>query len=153
MTLEVGDTAPDFTLKDHENRRFTLSDLRGRKVVLMFYPLAFSPVCTSELANVTEAAEQLRAAGAEVVGVSVDSHWTLRAWREQHGYQARLLADFNPRGEVARRYGVYLDDRGYAARTTFVVDEEGRIATVVETPLHEAPEAGTFVNAVAGCSR
>lgn len=151
MTVEVGSPAPDFTLKDQDNQDVTLSALRGRNVVLVFYPLAFSPVCTGELRDISRSADRYRAAGAEVLGISVDSRWTLRAFKEHEGLEARLLADFNPKGEVARRYGAYIEEAGIATRATFVIDRDGRVVERVVTSPAEARDQEEYLTALAAC--
>ena len=126
MPLEVGDQAPDFTLKDQNNQDWTLSDLRGKRTVLVvFYPLAFSGICTGELDQLRENAAEF--AGVQVLGVSVDSVYTLKAWSDQRGYEFPLLSDFWPHGKVAQEYGVFFDRTGVANRGTFLVDTEGMI--------------------------
>ncbi|HEY3895705.1 MAG TPA: peroxiredoxin [Pseudonocardiaceae bacterium] len=126
MPLEVGDQAPDFTLKDQNNQDWTLSDLRGkRNVLVVFYPLAFSGICTGELDQLREDAAEF--AGVQVLGVSVDSVFTLKAWSDQRGYEFPLLSDFWPHGKVAQEYGVFFDKTGFANRGTFLVDTEGVI--------------------------
>jgi mycoredoxin-dependent peroxiredoxin len=125
MHPQIGEPAPEFELSSQYGERIRLSELRGRPVALVFFPLAFSGTCTSELCELRDNLGLFAAAGVELVGVSVDSKASLRAWGEQERYDFTLLADFWPHGEVARRYGVFLEDRGYAARGTFVVDAEG----------------------------
>ncbi|MHB8507777.1 MAG: redoxin domain-containing protein [Candidatus Dormibacteria bacterium] len=149
--LNVGEMAPDFTLRDSDNNEVTLSSYRGRNVVLMFYPLAFSPACTRELYDVTGAADRLEAQGADVLGVSVDSRWALKAWKEHNGYRARLLADFNPKGAVSQLYGAYREDLGFASRTSFVIDKDGRIQQKIETDLPQTPDPDQFLAALASC--
>jgi mycoredoxin-dependent peroxiredoxin len=125
MHPPIGVPAPDFELSSQYGERIRLSALRGGPVALVFFPLAFSGTCTSELCELRDNLGLFSAAGVELVGISVDSKASLRAWGEQERYGFPLLADFWPHGEVARRYGVFLEDRGYAARGTFVVDGAG----------------------------
>lgn len=128
MPLEVGTQAPDFTLKDQNNEEFALSSLRGEKSVLVvFYPLAFSGVCTGELSRLRDDLDQFQNADVQVVAVSVDSTFTLKAWSEQQGYTFPLLSDFWPHGKVASDYGVFNDAAGIANRGTFLVDVDGII--------------------------
>src|ERR1700730_11763916 len=110
MPLEIGSPAPDFTLVDEDNERVTLSELRGGNVVLVFYPLDFSPTCTRELHDITSLRE--RFGDAEVFGISVDSRHTHRAFKRDEQLRVRLLADFHPKGAVAALYGAYLDQVG-----------------------------------------
>lgn len=152
MSVDVGTTAPDFTLKDQDNEDFTLSEHRGHPVVLMFYPLDFSPTCTGELRDITATAERFDAAGAEVVGVSVDSRWAHAAFREREGIKARLLADFQPRGAVAQLYGCYLEQAGIATRGTFVIDAEGVVRHRILNKPSEARSVDEVIEATAACA-
>lgn len=128
MALENGALAPDFELPNQYGETVRLSDLRGqRPVVLVFFPLAFTGICTGELCDLRDNLQLFDDAGVELLGISVDSKATLRAWAEAEGYRFQLLADFWPHGAVAKRYGVLLEDRGVANRATFVIDETGVI--------------------------
>lgn len=151
MAPEVGDEAPDFTLRDENNEKWTLSAHRGKNVVLVFYPLSFSGVCTHELHEITDRSGKFTEAGAEVVGISVDSKYVQNAFKRDEGLSATLLADFNPRGEVAGTYGVYMDERGYANRGTFVIDKDGRIAHKVVTSPSDARDPDSYLEALAAC--
>ncbi len=132
MTLKPGDMAPDFTLPSTVGEKVTLSDYRGKKsVVLLFYPLDFSPVCSVETKQCAEMLPKQSSADVEVLGVSVDSLWSHKAFAAQQGIAYPLLADFHPRGAVAEKYGVYLADKGISARTAFIIGKDGRIKDVV----------------------
>jgi mycoredoxin-dependent peroxiredoxin len=136
MALKPGDPAPDFTLPSTVGDKVTLSDYRGKKnVLLLFYPLDFSPVCSVEN---RECAEMLPKQGADdvaVLGISVDSLWTHKAFAAQNAIGYPLLADFHPKGDVAAKYGVYLADKGIAARTAFVIGRDGRIKDVIASDI------------------
>jgi peroxiredoxin len=126
MAPEVGTEAPDFTLKDQNNQRVTLSSFRGeRNVLVVFYPFAFSGVCTGELCAVRDDLASFQNDDVQVLGVSVDHVFALKAWADAQGYEFPLLSDFWPHGEVATRYGVFNNDRGMALRGTFLVDRSG----------------------------
>ncbi len=126
MALQVGDQAPDFTLNDQNNQERTLSEFRGdRNVLVVFYPLAFSGICTGELDQLREDLAEF--ADVQVLAVSVDSVYTLKAWSNQQGYDFPLLADFWPHGKVAKDYGVFNDKAGIANRGTYLVDTHGVI--------------------------
>ncbi|MGH3687520.1 MAG: peroxiredoxin [Pseudonocardiaceae bacterium] len=126
MSLVVGDQAPNFTLKDQNNQEWTLSEFRGdRNVLVVFYPLAFSGVCTGELDQLRDDLAEF--ADVQVLAVSVDSVYTLKAWSEQRSYDFPLLADFWPHGKVAQDYGVFNDKAGIANRGTFLVGTDGMI--------------------------
>jgi len=128
VPAEVGSEAPDFSLRNEEGEEVTLSSLRGQNVVLVFYPFAFSRLCTKELHDVTGLAEKFDAAGAQVFGISMDSPFAQKAWREAEGFKAHLLSDFEPKGAVARDYDAYLEELGFATRATYVIDKNGKIA-------------------------
>ncbi|HEX5349235.1 MAG TPA: peroxiredoxin [Pseudonocardiaceae bacterium] len=126
MSLQVGDQAPDFTLSDQNNQERTLSEFRGdRNVLVVFYPLAFSGICTGELDQLRDDLAEFT--DVQVLAVSVDSVYTLKAWSNQQGYNFPLLADFWPHGKVAQNYGVFNDRAGIANRGTFLVDTDGVI--------------------------
>jgi peroxiredoxin len=139
--IEVGEKAPDFTLPDHTGNEVTLSEKRGRKVLLVFYPLDFSPVCTDQLSSYEEIAPQLGAAGVEMVGLSVDSAFAHAAFREKLGIDTALLADFEPKGEVAGKFGAYIEGAGHSNRSLVLIDEDGTVEWVYEadTPLDVPP--------------
>jgi len=126
MSLQVGDQAPDFTLNDQNNQERTLVEFRGdRNVLVVFYPLAFSGICTGELDQLRDDLAEFT--DVQVLAVSVDSVYTLKAWSNQQGYDFPLLADFWPHGKVAQEYGVFNDHAGIANRGTFLVDTDGVI--------------------------
>jgi peroxiredoxin len=123
---EVGSQAPDFTLKDQNNQEVTLSSFRGDKAALVvFYPFAFSGVCTGELCSVRDDLSSFQNSDVQILAVSVDHPFALKAWSDAQGYEFPLLADFWPHGEVAKAYGVFNDGAGFALRGTFLVDKDG----------------------------
>lgn len=126
MSVGVGDRAPEFTLSDQFGQQVSLADFRGRTAVaLVFYPLAFSHTCSGELCELRDNIALFEDARVQVIGISVDSKHTLRAWSEAEGFGFPLLADFWPHGSVARQYGVFLSERGYAGRATVLIDVDG----------------------------
>lgn len=134
MAVHVGDPAPGFTLVNQRGEAVTLSDLRGRKVVLVFYPFAFSPLCTGELCDLRDRRGEFDD-DTVLLGVSVDTKHALRVFAEQEGLGFDLLSDFWPHGAVAQAYGVFLPERGMATRATFVLDREGIVRwSVVNGP-------------------
>jgi peroxiredoxin len=150
-TIKVGQEAPDFTLVDDRGEKWTLSEHRDRKVVLVFYPLSFSGICTKELHALTGDAEKFVGAGAEVVGISIDSKYVQAAFKRDENLDVTLLADFNPRGAVAEKYGVYIEKLGFANRGTFVIDREGRVAHAVVTSVGEARDPEDYLQALQAC--
>ncbi|GII91817.1 peroxiredoxin [Sinosporangium siamense] len=150
MTVEVGAQAPEFQLMDQFGTPVRLSDFRGRKVVLVFYPLAFSGVCHDELSAlqkefVTDAPDDVA-----VITISVDSLFTHRAWADREGYSFPLLSDFWPHGQVAAKYGVFDDTKGIALRGTFIIDGEGVVRWKVVKQLPEARDIADYRKALAG---
>jgi mycoredoxin-dependent peroxiredoxin len=128
MPLTIGDEAPDFTLNDQTRTPVTLSDLRGSKhVLLVFYPLAFSGVCTGEMCTLRDSLDSFRSDDVETLAISVDSSAATAAWAAKEGFEFPLLSDFWPHGAVAQQYGVFDDQKGLAMRGTFLVDKEGVI--------------------------
>jgi peroxiredoxin len=136
MALENDTTAPDFELPNQFGEHIRLHDFRGKKAVaLVFFPLAFSSTCTTELCALRDNLSLFAAEGIELIGISVDSKATLRAWAEAEGYDFTLLADFWPHGDVAKEYGVFIEEKGFANRATFLIDVDGVIrASFVTTP-------------------
>jgi peroxiredoxin len=128
MAPEVGSQAPEFTLKDQNNQVVTLSSFRGdRNVLVVFYPFAFSGICTGELGAVRDDLPSFQNADVQILAVSVDHPFTLKAWADAQGYEFPLLADFWPHGEVAQAYGVFNEKAGFAVRGTFLVDKTGTV--------------------------
>ena len=129
MPIAVGQPAPDFTLKDQSQKEIKLSDFMGkRNIVLIFYPLDFSPVCTNEHACFVNDLKQFEKLDAQVLGLSVDSVWAHKAFAEKMGISYPLLADFQPRGAVADKFGVYLAEKGITGRAIAIIDKAGKIA-------------------------
>jgi peroxiredoxin len=132
--IAAGEPAPDFTLRDQDGEKVSLADFRGRKVLLVFYPQDFSPVCGDQLSIYQEVKPEIAAKGVDLIGISVDHHWAHKAFQEKLGIDTTLLADFHPKGEVAQAYGSYLEQYGIANRTLVLVDEDGKVAWTYESP-------------------
>ena len=148
--IEPGAEAPDFELPNHRGEATTLADL-GRPLLLCFYPNDFSPVCSDQLSVYQERKGEFDAAGAEVVGVSVDQTWSHNAFRKANGLEFTLLSDFHPKGEMARSYGAYLEDWGTTNRSVVLVDEGGIVRWVHEMPTPvEFPAPELLLEALAG---
>jgi peroxiredoxin len=149
--VDVGDVAPDFTLKDQHGQDVTLSSFRGEKnVVLLFYPLAFTGVCQGELCAVRDDLSRFQNDAVQVLTVSVDSAPTHKKWAEEQGYEFPLLADFWPHGAVAQAYGVFNDARGLATRGTFVIDQAGVVRWKVVNAIPDARDQAAYLAALAG---
>jgi len=148
MPLQPGDMAPDFTLPSTVGEKVTLSDYRGKKsVILLFYPLDFSPVCSVENKQCAEMLPTTGSTDVEVLGISVDSLWAHKAFAAQQGVGYPLLADFHPKGAVAEKYGVYLADRGISARTAFIVGKDGKIKQIVGSEIPVARDIARLLEA------
>ncbi|HLJ23173.1 MAG TPA: redoxin domain-containing protein [Candidatus Acidoferrales bacterium] len=152
MAIAAGQPAPDFTLKDQSRQDVKLSDFAGkRNVVLIFYPLDFSPVCSNEHACFVNDLKQFESLDAQVLGVSVDSLWAHKAFAEKLGITYPLLADFNPRGAVADKFGVYLKDNGTSSRAIVIVNKAGKVAWIKNYEMGVVPdmkEVGQALKAV-----
>jgi peroxiredoxin len=146
--IEAGAPAPDFTLVAHDGKQVSLADYRGRRVLLAFYPGDFSPVCTDQLSTYEQSLGEFERRGVSVVGISVDSAFCHRAFREQLGVSIPLLADFHPKGEVARAYGVWSDDWGQSGRALVLVDPDGAVEWAYESPPLEVPEPARVLAAL-----
>ncbi len=150
MAVEIGDEAPDFELPDQHGTPVKLSSFRGAKnVVLVFYPLAFSPVCSGELCALREDFPEVTTSDdVELLTVSVDSLFAHRVWAEQENFQFSLLADFWPHGAVAAKYGVFDEARGLATRGTFVIDKQGVVRWSVVNPIPQARDIADYQKAL-----
>ena len=150
MPVTVGAPAPDFTLKDQDQKEVKLSDFRGKKpVVLVFYPLDWSPTCTKEHACMVNDKKQFEDLNAQVLGLSVDSTWSHKAYADKMGIHYPLLADFHPRGAVAAKYGVYLEDKGITGRSIFIIDRDGKLAWRKDYEIPVVPDIAEVSKALA----
>ena len=132
--IAAGQPAPDFTLRNQDGEKVSLGDFRGKKVLLVFYPLDFSPVCSDQLSIYQEVKPEIEAKGVTMVGISVDSGFAHKAFQEKLGIDTVLLSDFEPKGEVAKAFGSYIDGAGIANRTLVLLDEDGTVAWTYESP-------------------
>ncbi|MET0306419.1 MAG: redoxin domain-containing protein [Solirubrobacterales bacterium] len=147
--ISAGEPAPEFTLRDQDGKKVSLADYRGRKVLLVFYPQDFSPVCSDQLSVYQEVKPQIAEKGVEMLGISVDHPWAHKAFQEKLGIDTTLLSDFEPKGEVARAYGAYIEQVGHANRSLVLVDEAGAVAWVHESPTPlEIPGANLIFDAL-----
>jgi peroxiredoxin len=146
--LQPGTVAPGFSLQDQSGTTLTLAQLRGKPAVLAFYPADWSPVCGDQMALYNEVLPVLGEFDAQVVGISVDSHWCHGAFAENRRLHFRLLADFEPKGAVARRYGAYRDEDGTSERALFVIDGAGIIRWSYLSPIEINPGADGILAAL-----
>ncbi|WP_068468742.1 redoxin domain-containing protein [Candidatus Protochlamydia phocaeensis] len=147
--LKAGTKAPQFRLPVAPDRHISLKDFKGQPVVLVFYPADWSPVCSSELALYNEIYADLKKDyNAELLGISVDGAWCHLAFADQRRLRFPLLADFEPKGEVAKLYGVYREDDGTSERALFVINQEGLIQWSSVSPIEINPGADGILNAL-----
>ncbi|HEV7595063.1 MAG TPA: redoxin domain-containing protein [Gemmatimonadaceae bacterium] len=139
--LQAGTRAPPFTLRSTPDQSYSLSDFQGRPVVLAFYPADWSPVCGDQMTLYNEMREEFARYGAQVMGISVDGVWCHKAFAEARRIRFPLLSDFEPKGEVSRRYGAYVREEGFSARALFVIDGNGVIQWSYLSPLNVNPGA------------
>jgi len=148
--IEAGAEAPDFTLHDQDGKKVSLEDLRGKRTVLVFYPLDFSPVCTDQLNVYNEVLGELEAEGLQMYGVSVDSAYAHNAFQKHLGIRIPLLADFHPKGAVAKAYGVYDEQWGNSARALVMIGPDLTVEWAHRSPSAlEIPGANLIFDAVA----
>ena len=141
MAIAVGQAAPDFSLKDQNQKEVKLSDFAGQKnVVLIFYPLDWSPVCTNEHVCFRNDMKQFEQLDGAVLGVSVDSVWSRKAFAEKMGITYPLLADFQPRGATAEKYGVFLADKGITGRAIVIINKQGKVAWLKNYDIPVVPD-------------
>jgi peroxiredoxin len=146
--VEAGTRAPDFSLPDQDGNPVSLGDFADRRLLIAFYPLDFSPVCTDQLSLYQEVLPEIESKGATLVGISVDSTYSHRAFREQLNLTIPLLADFNPKGEVSRAYGAWIDAVGHGNRSLVLVEDgEVKWSHASPTPL-EIPGANLIFDAL-----
>jgi mycoredoxin-dependent peroxiredoxin len=150
MAVEVGSKAPDFTLNDYNREKVSLASFQGVKnVLLVFYPFAFSGICTGELCQVRDELADYQNDRVQAIGISVDSPFALKAWAAKEGYEFPLVSDFWPHGEVAKAYGVFNEASGMANRGTFLIDKEGVIRFTEVNQPGEARDQESWKKAIA----
>lgn len=150
--LTAGTPAPDFTLTSSSGEQVSLSDFRGKPVILAFYPADWSPTCGDQLALYNEVLPEFERFGAQLLGISVDGKWSHKAYAESRNFRFPLLADFEPKGEVARAYGVYNAKDGQCERALFVIDGEGIIRWSFLSERGVNPGADGILRALEGLS-
>jgi peroxiredoxin len=150
MTVLIGDQAPDFTLQNQNGEEVTLSSFKGKKpVVLVFYPMSFTGICTGELRELRDNFAQFENQNVELLAISIDSKFVQKKFSEQEGYKFNVLADFWPHGAVAKSYGVFLEETGFANRATFVINSEGVVTAKFVTAPGQARSLADYQKAIA----
>jgi len=152
MAIQVGAPAPDFALKDQNQKEVKLADYRGKKVVIVFYPLDWSPVCTNEHACVVNDMKRFAQLDAQILGISVDSAWSHKAFAEKMGITYPLLADFQPRGAAADKFGVYLADKGITGRAIAIIGRDGKVAWFKQYDIPTVPDMNEVAQALSTVS-
>jgi peroxiredoxin len=152
LSIQPGEHAPDFTLKDQHNGEVSLREFEGKAIVLIFYPATFTGVCQRELEAVQQDLAQLQNASVQVIAVSVDSPYANKVWAEQQGFTFPILSDFWPHGAVAQSYGVFNEVAGRAVRATFVIDKAGVVRWSVINAIPDAREHADYAKALAALS-
>jgi peroxiredoxin len=146
--LTAGTVAPDFTLPVSTDKKLSLSELRGKPVVLAFYPADWSPVCGNQMALYNEVLPEFEKYGAQLLGISVDGAWCHAAYAKENNLHFPLAADFEPKGEVSRAYGAYHQDAGFSERALFVINKDGVITWSHLSPISVNPGADGILQAL-----
>lgn len=146
--LQPGTKAPDFDLESTTKNPFSLAQFKGKPLILAFYPADWSPVCTDQLSLYNEILPEFDKFQAQLLGISVDSRWSHLAFQKERNLQFPLLSDFEPKGKVAKSYGVYQDQKGYSERALFVIDKQGIIRWSYLSPSHVNPGADGIITAL-----
>ena len=150
MSPLIGDPAPDFSLANQFGETVSLADFKGKKpVVLVFYPLSFSGVCTGELCEIRDNFEKFDKENVELLAISVDSKYVQKQFAEKEGYKFSVLADFWPHGAVAKQYGIFLEENGFANRATFVINTDGDLVAKFVTAPGQARSLDEYDKALA----
>jgi peroxiredoxin len=146
--LSAGTVAPDFTLPVSPDKKLSLSELRGKPVILAFYPADWSPVCGDQMALYNEVLPEFEKYGAQLLGISVDGAWCHAAYAKDHNLHFPLAADFEPKGEISKAYGAYLHEAGFSERALFVIDKDGVITWSYLSPVSVNPGADGILSAL-----
>jgi peroxiredoxin len=150
MALAIGSAAPDFELVNQHGEKVSLSSFKGKKnVVVLFYPFAFSGICTGELCALRDDLSSFQNENVELVAISCDPMYANKVFAEQEGYKFQVLSDFWPHGAIAKAYGVFEESRGCATRGTFIVDKDGNLKWQVVNTIGEARNVVAYKEALA----
>ncbi len=151
MSVDVGDEAPDFELQDQERQPVRLSSFRGSKnVVVVFYPMSFTPTCQGELCAIRDSLPDFDGDDVQTLAISCDTSAVHKRWADEQGYRFPILADFWPHGEVARTYGVFDDASGLALRGTFILDKQGTVVYKVVNAIKSPRDLDEYRSVLAG---
>ncbi|WP_211286425.1 MULTISPECIES: peroxiredoxin [Petrotoga] len=149
MALKVGDVAPNFKLKDQNGDEISLSGFKGKKVLLSFHPLAWTGVCETQMKNLDLKYDELEKLNVVPLGISVDTSPSKKAWAQNMKInKLKLLSDFWPHGEVAKKYGIFDEENGFSKRANFLIDEEGKIEFVKVYELRDQPDLNEIMNSI-----
>lgn len=146
--IDIGNKAPDFELFSTPDQKLKLQQLRGKKVILSFYPADWSPVCGDQMSLYNEMLKFFREKNAEMIGISVDSKWSHHAFSQNKNLKFPLLADFEPKGAIAKLYGVYDDESGECQRALYIIDEDGTVRWNYVSPKAINPGADNILDAL-----
>jgi peroxiredoxin len=149
MALAIGQPAPEFELKNQHGEVISLAGLRGKKVVIIFIPFAFSGICGGELSEIRDNIADFDSGDVTTLAISVDHVFSLRAWADRDGYQFSMLSDYWPHGAVAKVYGVFNEQVGCAERGTFILDREGILRWQVHQGIPDARDLSAYESALA----
>lgn len=147
--IKVGDTAPDFTLKDQHGKDFRLSDMKGKRILLSFHPLAFTEVCAKQMLSLEQNYATFESLNAVPVGLSTDAVPTKKAWADSLGIKrVQMLSDFWPHGEVAKLYDIFREKNGFSERANIIIDEKGKVVFFKTYPLSQLPDINEILDAI-----
>lgn len=154
MKFMVGDVAPDFTASDQDKNDFTMSEHRGKKVLLSFHPLAWTSICADQMKSLEADKEAFDSLSTVAVGMSVDTVPSKKAWAESLGIkETRLISDFWPHGEIAKKYGIFNEEHGFSRRANIIVDEEGKVAWIKVYEPKTLPDINEVLDMLKGLSQ
>lgn len=149
IEIKIGDNAPDFVLKDHNNNDVKLSDFKGKKVLLSFHPLAWTSICAKQMQSLEANKEVFKELNTIPLGMSVDTTFSKKAWADDLNIKdVKLLSDFWPHGEVSKSFGIFLEDKGFSARTNIIINEDQKIAFIKRYETGMLPDIQEIIDAV-----
>lgn len=149
MTISVGDKVPEFSTTNQHGEEVSPANLAGAPALLVFFPFAFSGICTGELCEIRDNFSDFNNLGVRVVGISCDPGFSLAAWAKTEGYEFDVASDFWPHGEIAKKFGVFNEGIGAAERGSFLLDAEGTVRWIVKTELGQSRSLDEYKSAIA----